>query len=359
MRATPTAVGTSDRVPPPIARYPVDRPLPRPPAPPAHRHRRRLLASALTLVVALSACGGEDVGTDQATAEHVTPSAAGGWADGSDHETVEDLDVVDGSGPEGPTEDGEASLPPVVLAAAGRERVRNAWITLELEDPETAVAEVTAAVEERGGFVSVADLVRDTTTGQLDGTLTARVPSVELQPTLDTLEDLAVAAPVRRIEEEEVGAELTDLRAQETNLTAYEEELRELLAVVREGSSDPDDLLPVVSRLQSVRSDIDRLRARRLDLEDRVALSTITVTLTPTAASAPIAASAWAPARTFQGSLAATGRALGRVADAAIWIGVTGLPVTTVVAGPPLALWWWSRRRRGSARPAATPPPAA
>lgn len=348
------------------------------------RAARRIVALAVVSAVLLTACAGDQGAGDQDAADHAavdrtTTHAGGGGhldlevvgpvedgeaapAERSDAETDESVGGAgaEGAGAEGPDVDAAGvDLPPAVLAAAGRERIRNAWITLEFDDPEAAVPAVTAAVEERGGFVALADLVRDTGTGELEGSLTVRVPSAELQPTLEAFEELAEAAPVRRIEEEEVGAELTDLRAQETNLTAYEGELRELLAVVREASSDPDDLLPVVQRLQSVRSDVDRLRARRVDLEDRVAFSTVTVTLAPTTAGAPIAASAWAPARTLQESLAATGRALGRVADTAIWIGVTGVPVAAVVLGPPAAAWWWLQRRRDGVRPSTPPPPAA
>lgn len=344
---------------------------------PTARHTRGGRAAALAVVaaLALTACSGSEDTADLAAVEQASTRAGGGLdlgvvgpeGDAPEHETAGggwDGEAADDgeAAPADPSADGGAGvdLPPAVLAAAGRERIRSAWITLEFDDPEAAVAAVTAAVEERGGFVALADLVRDTGTGELEGSLTVRVPAAELQPTLAALEDLAEAAPVRRIEEEEVGAELTDLRAQETNLTAYESELRELLGVVREASSDPDDLLPVVQRLQSVRSDIDRLRARRADLEDRVAFSTVTVTLAPTTAGAPIAASAWAPGRTLQESLAATGRALGRVADAGIWLGVTGIPVAAAVLGPPAAAGWWvQRRRRQGVRPSTPAPPAA
>jgi hypothetical protein len=130
-----------------------------------------------------------------------------------------------------------------------------------------------------------------------------------------------------------------------------------LLGDVRGSSSDPDDLLPVVERLQSVRSDIDRLRAQRDALQERVALSTVTVTLRPTRDGGPIATATWAPLRTLQEAWAATGRALAVVADAAIWIVVTALPVALVLAGPPLLAWRAVRRREH--HPSPPPGPSA
>jgi hypothetical protein len=318
------------------------------------------LLTLLLLGAVLAGCSGDDVG-DSATEAPMEGGSGAGFDPDIEVEGApdagEDTGGQDAAG-DAPAQERSAAQ----LAALGRERIRTAWITLELEDPEAAVDEVTRTVEAHGGFVALADLARDERNGDLRGTVTLRVPSEELLPTLDDLEALAVDAPIRRIEEEDVSAQLTDLRAQLTNLAAYEEELRALLTEIREATSDPDDLLPVVERLQSVRSDIDRLRAQRDRLQDRVALSTITVTLTPTPTEAPIVTTSWTPMRTLEEALAATGRALTTVADAAIWLLVTALPVTLVVAGPPAALVWWLQRRRSTApvdaRPAAPPPPA-
>jgi hypothetical protein len=332
---------------------------PTPPAARSGRPRRRAVSATLAaLAVVLAACGGDD-GADVAT---TTSGAAPATEEASDLEVI---DVEEGG--EGATDrdadidlgEAEPGTDPQ-LAALGHDRIRTAWITLELDDPEAGVDQVAAAAAANGGYVALADLLRDDTTGELGGTVTVRVPSDRLLPALDAFEDLAVAAPERRIEEEDVGVEVTDLRAQVDNATAYESELRELLTEVRQGTSDPDELLPVVERLRSVRAEIDRASAQLERLEQRVALATITVTLRPTRDATPIAAATWAPLRTLEEALAATGRALAVVADAAIWVAVTALPIVIVLAGPPLALWRWSRRRgtsagRGGDAPAAPP----
>lgn len=316
------------------------------------------------LVGLLSACSGADdspSATSDEAAEAPAPADGAGGSDVTDGSASRDDTETDedpGTGQDDDPAAVPADPPSVELAALGRERIRTAWITLEFDDPDGAVDRVASAIEELGGFVALADLARDDRTGELGGTVTVRVPSEQLLPALDALEEVADDAPVRRIEEQDVGAQLTDIRAQLANLTAYEEELRALLTEIREATSDPDDLLPVVERLQSVRSDIDRLRAQRVGLEDRVALSTITVTLRPTPTEAPIVATSWTPLRTLQEALAASGRALASIADVAIWLVVTALPVLLVLAGPPAA-WWWLRRRRGAVRSTAPHPPVA
>jgi hypothetical protein len=328
----------------------------RPLAPATRRPRgrwRQALALTTALAVVATACGGGDDAGDLSASSAESTSGADEDRAAPDGEVAEDAAEVVGDG-SGPRAEPDATAVP---AGLGRDRIRTAWITLELDDPEAAVDEVAAVAEARGGYLALADLLRDDASGELGGTVTLRVPSDELLPTLDALEGLAEAAPERRIEEEDVGAELTDLRARVVNLTAYEEELRTLLGDVRGSSSDPDDLLPVVERLQSVRSDIDRLRAQRDALQERVALSTVTVTLRPTRDGGPIATATWAPLRTLQEAWAATGRALAVVADAAIWIVVTALPVALVLAGPPLLAWRAVRRREH--HPSPPPGPSA
>ncbi|MFO7961220.1 MAG: DUF4349 domain-containing protein, partial [Nitriliruptoraceae bacterium] len=142
------------------------------------------------------------------------------------------------------------------------------------------------------------------------------------------------------------------LEAELTNLEAYETELRELLTEVREGGADTEDLLQVFDRLNAVRGQIDQVEARRTQLTDQVAMSTINLRLSPTASTGPVADPGWDPAGTARAALATTVRALTDLADSLIRIGLTVLPVTLVLAAPVLLValllrrWW--RRHRGT-----------
>jgi hypothetical protein len=323
---------------------------------------RRGLTAAAALAVLATACsaGGDDAATDTAELDRSTVSAPG--TEDAVPEPVDEApahhDVEGGAagGDDGDAAAGDDVTSVADRAARGREVARTAAITLELDDPEASVARITAVAEDLDGYVATADLRRDERTGDLGGTMTLRVPSPALVRALDDLEGLAEEAPERRIDEQDVTTEAVDLRARVRNLGAYEQELVALLGEVREDTSDPDLLLPVFERVQSVRSELDRLDAQLDALEDRVALSTITVTLRPTAGSTPVPTSAWAPLRTVEAALAATGRALAGVVDAVIWIVVTVLPVTVVVLGPPALLAWaWLRRRTRGASTADAP----
>src|SRR5690606_1822509 len=111
--------------------------------------------------------------------------------------------------------------------------------------------------------------------GVVSGRVSLRVPSDTLDDVVDELDGLAVSVPERRIDEEDVTGELTDLEAELTNLTAYEEQLRELLVEVRDEGADAQGLVTVFERVNEVRSRIDRIAARREVLADQVAYATV------------------------------------------------------------------------------------
>jgi SepF-like predicted cell division protein (DUF552 family) len=326
----------------------------------SHRRTTSTLLALLALPVLLAGCGGaEDQATtadwDQDGAEMDEPADDAGmgtvsserWAAAdveTDTDTAEDAPAVDEDGAPAPT-----------AVTLGRRVVRTATLELESADPNRLVQELTSTVSAAGGFVATSDLRRDDQ-GVVRGTVTVRVPSEQLDATLDDLEELADNAPVRRIDERDVTVESADLEAQLDNLTAYETELRTLLADVRETTTRPEDLLTVFERIRQVRAEIDQLQGRLAVLSDQVSLATITVTITPSSTAVPVTDPTWEPGSTAREALTAAARALSGIADAAIWVGLAVLPVLAVFAVPiGLALVIWRRRHRGDA----TPPPAA
>jgi SepF-like predicted cell division protein (DUF552 family) len=333
----------------------------------SHRRTTVTLLTLFTLPVLLAGCGS---GADEA--------ATVDWdtADGGEMEASEDAEFgavaderwaaddavdTDTDGDSDAPAAGEDGAPAPTSVTLGRRVVRTATLELESADPNRLVQELTSTVGAAGGFVATSDLRRDEQ-GVVRGTVTVRVPSGGLDATLDDLEELADNAPVRRIDERDVTVESADLEAQLDNLTAYETELRALLADVRETTTRPEDLLTVFERIRQVRAEIDQLQGRLAVLSDQVSLATITVTITPTSTAVPVTDPTWEPAGTAREALTAAARALSSIADAAIWVALAVLPVVAVFAVP-LGLGWavWRRRNHGATPPPAGPaaPPAA
>jgi SepF-like predicted cell division protein (DUF552 family) len=316
--------------------------------------RRTALGVALALSLLLAGCsgGGDD---DMASADEAMVAPT--FDRDVDHDQELGADESEAAADtEGdaaaPTSPG-ATGPTATSVNLGRRVIRTATLELESADPNRLAQELSRTVSAVGGFVATSDLRRDEQ-GVLRGTVTVRVPSDALDATLDDLEELADNAPLRRIDERDVTVETADLEAQLENLTAYETELRALLADVRETTTRPEDLLTVFERIRQVRGEIDQLQGRLAVLADQVSMATITVTITPTSTAVPVADPTWRPGDTAREALTAASRALSSLADGAIWVGLAILPVLAVVALPAGTAWWAWRRRRT----AVGPPPA-
>jgi hypothetical protein len=319
----------------------------------------RLVALLLAGTVLLAACGASDRDFLE------TGSADGGW--GGD-----DTAFDEGADAEMPAEEAEAvaedrdsaPAPPSTGGPAPegmpRAVIRTGTMHIRATDTTEVADRVVELVEEAGGYVAGTDLTRDDE-GVVQGSFTFRVPTDELTAVLDAFDDLADAVLERRLDETDVTTQLVDLDAEVANLEAFETELRELLTEVRESGADAEDLLSVFDRINSVRAEIDQAAARRTMLTDQVAMSTVYLRLSPTASTGPVGDPGWDPGGTARAALASTVRALTTLADGAIRVGLTVLPVTLVLLAPvALVLWllrrWWKRRPRPE--PAAPPAPA-
>ncbi len=309
---------------------------------------RRLTVALLLALTVLAGCSPDDetasdapdttVANDHTEAEEDAPAAA----------------MPDAQRAPQAADDGETAADATVRPASragGRRVVRTAEIELLAEDSARTSEDVMRLAERAGGFVATTDLRRDEE-NLLRGTITLRVPSDDLLEVLRGLEELAVRAPVSRIDEHDVTNETSDLEARLTNLTAYEQELRSLLADVREDTSSPDDLLRIFERIREVRAEVDTIEGRLASLADQVELATVSVSIEPAPSALAVADPTWQPLETVHEAMTAAVRGLSRLADAAIWLTVGVLPVVAILALPVLALLAvWRRARTRTAAP--------
>jgi hypothetical protein len=152
---------------------------------------------------------------------------------------------------------------------------------------------------------------------------------------------------------QDISEEYSDLEAQLKNLTAYEDELRLLLADVRERpDAKPEDLLNVFESIRQVRGEVEQLQGRQRLYDSQVALATVSVTLTPSEALEPIAKEGWNAGTIFRNALRGLVAGLQWLASAVIWLGVFFLPILLLVLIPVGLVFLIVRRlvkRRGAA----------
>lgn len=331
----------------------------------ARTTRRLVAAIAVSAVVLVGCSGAQDANTlfsgggEPDVARTGDAPASPAMDDAFDAQTEDHEVAMEDSG-DGEFVGHDGQVRPISDdAPTGQKVIRTAEVVIESADTSETLARIRAVAERAGGYTATSDLQRDDD-GIVRGVLTLRVPTDRLDATVTDLEELGDVVPVSRIDERDVTTEHADLRARIANLTAYETELRALLADVRETTTRPEDLLSIFERIRTVREEIDVLEGRLATLSDRVAFATVIVTLRPVGAEPEPEVEPWAPGETFEDAIAATLRLLRGLGDGLIWLVVTGVPVLLAFLGLPalLLLLFWRRWRRPKTPDEPTRPPA-
>jgi hypothetical protein len=283
-------------------------------------------APVLALMLVLAGCSASD-GADAAAGEQEGGNAA---------------DVGGGGAGEKPAASDEGG-------GDGAERlvIQTGSVSMTVEDPQVATAQVVALVEGKGGRVDS----RSESAASQDETawasLTVRVPADEVTSTINGLRELG-----------EVGA--FDLQAQDVTGTAEDLDARihaleisvDRMELLMTEATSTRDLLAAESALSERQASLEQLQSERARLTDQVALSTLTISI---AGPGALPVQTEEETGTFLSGLEKGWDAL-----------VTTIGVLMVVLGailPWLALvgliglvWWLARRRRRrSAAPVQTP----
>ncbi len=183
----------------------------------------------------------------------------------------------------------EASAPDVVLSD-GREIVANGALVLAVPDVDRATTAVTTAVERVGGYVETMEANADISRIEVPATapgdarpLTAgttwiqvRVPSDTLVTVMDEMSEVG-AVETSTISREDVTDYAVDVRARVASSEASVERLTALMA----DASSVSDLLAAEGALAERQATLEAYRQELTNLESRVSLSSLSVTLAP------------------------------------------------------------------------------
>jgi hypothetical protein len=282
---------------------------------------KRFLALALLTTLLLSACGAAAMNSpDLAPA----PSAGGMPAQGESFAASVDVSGDRVSRNLGETQAGTESE---------RLVIRNANLTLVVEDPSQRARDIAMLAEEMGGFV-VTSNVYQSTFGQgvlaTQASITVRIPADSLDQALERIKSGAVEVRSENISGQDVTQEYTDLQSQLRNLEAAEVELREIMASLTKA----EDVLRVFDDLRQVRQEIEVIKGRIQYFEQSARLSAVSVELLPDVVSQPLKIGRWQPEGTAKAALEALINVLRFLADAAIVIVILIAPVLFLVAIP-------------------------
>lgn len=286
--------------------------------------------------------GGSDAGAG------VLPAVSGGSAEFS----------LDGQVPDGVAESGAVRSDTAGADAASREIVTTASATVQVTDADAAVAAVTAAATGAGGYVEAMSvgspgMVVDPVAPRIETMpaattwITVRVPATGLTDLVAGLGDLGEVTS-SQIDRRDVTTESVDVHARVTALEASVARLTELMSA----SSSTADLLAAETALSARQAELESSRQQAAFLDDQVAMSTLSVTLT-----SPAPTVTADPAGFGDGLAAGWNGLLATLNGLVIGLGFL-LPWLGVLAVAGLAVWGIRtlvRRRRGAGSAPRTP----
>lgn len=219
----------------------------------------------------------------------------------------------------------------VPAESAARMIVYTVNLSLEVKDTDKAVNDITAIVSRYKGYVSAANLSRNSS-DRLYGTITVRVPAESLDAAQKEIEAAGLRVLSRSKASNDVTDQYTDLNARLTNLQATEDELRKLLDTVRERTGKAEDILAIYNQLTQIRGQIEQIKGQMNVLSKTSDMATMTIQLTPQLD--VVEPDQWLPNETARQSLRTLVQALQRLTDLAIVFVLLIIPLLIIVLLP-------------------------
>ncbi|HSP33129.1 MAG TPA: DUF4349 domain-containing protein [Thermoanaerobaculia bacterium] len=229
--------------------------------------------------------------------------------------------------------------------------VRNANISMVVDDTAVSIEKITAVAESVGGYVSDSRVWRE---GELlRGTITARIPADRLTPALAVIRKLAVRIQSETVSSNDVTQEYVDLESQLRNFEAAESELRQLMTTIRQNSKKASEVLDVFQQLSAIRAQIEQTKGRLRYLSQTSALAAVQLDLVPNAIAKPVVESGWQPLVVVKDASRALVGALEGLVGIAIWFAIYILPMRLIFGGVAFLAWrginaTWKTRRSPS-----------
>ena len=220
---------------------------------------RTALAAALATAFLLAGCSATS-GTDTAV-EGGAPGVS------NDMMVTEEMPAA-----EGMPADGKAATTPSV--ATERQVIRTGYVSMQVDDVTKSAFDVHGLIKKRNGLISSEDTQ---SSGDMTySTITAQIPAADLDAFIADVSALGTVTSVN-VNAQDVTTQVVDLDARIKALQTSIDRLTQLLAE----ASRIEDLLVIETQLSQRQAELDALTAQRTWLGDQVAMSTITVTLSP------------------------------------------------------------------------------
>jgi hypothetical protein len=264
--------------------------------------------------------------------------------------------------PSAPAAEGEKGAYSLDQTATSSDRlvIKNASLSMAVDDPLKSRDNISHMAESMGGFVVTADMYQQTLSNGAQVpqvSMTIRVPAERLDEALTTIK-AETDQPIisENASSQDVTAEYTDLNSKLVNLQAAEKQLQEIMG----SATKTEDVLAVYSQLVYVREQIELIKGQMKYYEQSAALSSVSVQLIANAAMQPITIAGWQPGGVAKQALQSLIHTLQSLANFAIRLTILYIPVLLIIFVP-IALIIWGIvslvKKMRKAKKAPTPTP--
>ncbi|MBW2972124.1 DUF4349 domain-containing protein [Candidatus Woesearchaeota archaeon] len=151
--------------------------------------------------------------------------------------------------------------------------IRNAYMSIEVEDYFLASQKAEAYAKKYGGYVSNSDARADYN-NRRSGTVTIRVPEIHFDAVIAEL-SLLGEIKSKNTDGSDVTEQYVDLQARINNSKAHEARLVKMY----QNATNVNEMMNVERELSRVRGDIERMQGQLRYMDNRVEMTTITVEL--------------------------------------------------------------------------------
>ena len=243
--------------------------------------------------------------------------------------------------------------------AAERLVIKNANLTIVVDDPSKSMDNISRLAEDMGGFVVNADLTYSETEGGVQiphAAVTIRVPAERLDEAMGRIQSESQRAPLdKKINSQDVTKDYTDLQSRLRNLEAAEKQLTEIMG----SATKTEDVLNVYNQLTQVRGEIEVTKGQINYYEQSAALSSISVDILANAAVQPLTIGSWQPGGVAKTAVQALITGVKFLANAGIWLLLFFVPMAILILLPIMLVVWIIRKLLAARRRAKMPLPPA
>ncbi len=309
--------------------------------------KKKLFAVVLIFSILLAGCAGasksvENMASDAGFAPAAAPMAEMPMEQSFAEESGYDYDQA-------------ATTSDIQVEDIKRMVIRNANLSIVVDDPNDALNSIGRMAERMGGYIVTSNVWKTRNYRDIEvpeANIQVRVPADLLNQALEEIKSLLKNRDIDLLLEEvsgqDVTKEYTDLNSRLRNLEDAEAQLREIL----DEAYKTEDVLNVFNQLTYYREQIEVTKGQIKYYEESSALSSIQVRIQAQEAVNPITIAGWKPSVTVSKALQQLVNAFQVIVDGAIYLVLLILPILILILLPFYLLFLLIRGlvRRGKAK---------